>query len=265
MTRLEGGDAVRVDHAGDIVVITLDRSERLNAVDAAMQADLIRVFRSVDVDESSAVVITGAGRGFCAGGDIKAMRGRRVTGSHRPAQVRSAGRRLVEAMLNVEKPMVAAVNGAAVGLGATIALLCDVVVMNAEAVIGDSHVNVGLVAGDGGPALWPLLVGPMRAKELLMTGRLVTGSEAAAMGLVSRAVAPDRVLDDAMAIARELAALPPYAVRATKSVVNRYLQWMAHEVMDVALAYEQISKASDDHQEALAAREEKRPPKYTGM
>jgi enoyl-CoA hydratase len=265
MSRLQGSDAVLVEHAGDILVITLNRPDRLNAIDAAMQTELVRVFSSIDVDESNAVVVTGAGRGFCAGGDVKSMRGRRVTGSHRPAQVRSAGRRLVDAMLNVEKPMVAAVNGAAVGLGATIALLCDVVIMSEDAVIGDRHVNVGLVAGDGGPLLWPLLVGPMRAKELLMTGRLLKGAEAAAAGLVSRSVPAERVLDDAMTSATELAALPPYAVRATKSVVNRYMQWMAHEVIDVALAYEQISKASDDHQEALAARDEKRTPKFTGM
>lgn len=266
MAQLQGTDTVLVEHTGDVVVITLNRPDRLNAIDAAMQAELVRVFSSVDVDDrSNAVVVTGAGRGFSAGGDIKTMRGRRVTGSHRPAQVRSAGRRLVDAMLNVEKPMVAAVNGAAVGLGATIALLCDVVVMAEDAVIGDRHVNVGLVAGDGGPLLFPLLVGPMRAKELLMTGRLLSGIEAAAAGLVSRAVPGDRVREDAIAAAAELAALPPYAVRATKSVVNRYLQWMAHELIDTALAYEQVSKASDDHQEALAAREEKRAPKFTGM
>lgn len=262
---LEGSDAVLVEHLDDITLITLNRPDRLNAIDAPMQADLVRVFASVDADDSSAVIVTGAGRGFCAGGDVKAMRGRRVTGSHRPAQVRSVGKRLVDTMLNVEKPMIAAVNGAAVGLGATIALMCDVVIMAEDAKIGDGHVNVGLVAGDGGPMLFPLLIGPMRAKELLMTGRLLTGTEAAAAGLVSRAVPGDRVMDDARASAAELAALPPYAVRATKSVVNRYMQWMTHEVIDTALAYEQISKASDDHQEALAAREEKRAGKFTGM
>lgn len=265
MPQLQSSGSVLVEHIGEVVVVTLNRPDRLNAVNAAMQAELADVFSALDTDESSAVVVTGAGRGFCAGGDIKTMRGRRVTGSHRPAQVRSAGRRLVDAVLGVEKPIVAAVNGPAVGLGATIALLCDVVVMSDDAVIGDGHVNVGLVAGDGGPMLFPLLVGPMRAKELLMTGRLVKGPEAVALGLVSRSVPAGEVVGDAMAAAVELAALPPYAVRATKAVVNRYLQWMTHEVIDVALAYEQISKASDDHQEALAAREEKRAPKFTGM
>lgn len=265
MPQLQSTESVLVEHTGDVVVVTLNRPDRLNAVNAAMQAELVDIFSALDTDESSAVVVTGAGRGFCAGGDIKTMRGRRVTGSHRPAQVRSAGRRLVDAVLSVEKPIVAAVNGPAVGLGATIALLCDVVVMSDDAVIGDGHVNVGLVAGDGGPMLFPLLVGPMRAKELLMTGRLVKGPEAVALGLVSRSVPAGDVIGDAMAAAAELAALPPYAVRATKAVVNRYMQWMTHEVIDVALAYEQISKASDDHQEALAAREEKRAPKFTGM
>ena len=258
-------ESILVEHEGDLCIVTLNRPDRLNAINAEIQADLTRKLAEADADEASKViVITGAGRGFCAGGDIKGMRGTRVLASHRPGGVYSGGRRLMNTMLSIEKPIIAMVNGPAVGLGATIALLCDAVIMAEDARIGDSHVQVGLVAGDGGAVLWPLLIGPSRAKELLLTGRLITGTEAATMGLVSRAVPGDRLREETMALAAEFAALPPYAARATKCSVNRFVQWMSNLVLDQSLAYEQISKATDDHQEALAARAEKRKPKFTG-
>jgi enoyl-CoA hydratase len=156
-------------------------------------------------------------------------------------------------MLWIEKPIVAAVNGPAVGLGATVALLCDVVVMAKEAKIGDRHVNVGLVAGDGGAAIWPLLVGVNRAKELLMTGHLLTGDEASQIGLVNRVV-PLVDLDKTVSeIAEELAELPPYAVRGTKVSVNRILRAQVEKVLDVSLALEELSMLSEEHKRACMA------------
>ena len=136
------------------------------------------------------------------------------------------------AFMAVETPIIAMVNGPAAGLGATIALYCDIVLMADEAMIGDRHVNVGLVAGDGGAVMWPLLVGPLRAKEMLMTGRMLTGTEAASMGLVNRSVPLERLRDVTMALANEIAAQPPYAARATKASVNRYVSWMNNLVLE---------------------------------
>jgi enoyl-CoA hydratase len=178
--------------------------------------------------------------------------------------VHSHGWHLVYGLLAVEKPLVAMVNGPAVGLGATIALLCDAVIISEDARIGDRHVNVGLVAGDGGAVIWPLIIGVMKAKELLMTGDLINGAEAARLGLVTRAVPATDLRQETMTYAKKLAALPPYAVRATKQAVNRYVRWMANELLDTSLAWEHLSMAMEDHREAVAAFVEKRQGVYKG-
>lgn len=243
--------------------ITLNRPDRLNALDPHAHLALQRALEQADLNPATRVIVlTGNGRAFCAGGDVKGMAGKDSFGA--ADRVLSTGRDLVETMLRLEKPIIAMVNGVAVGLGATIALLCDVVYMAESARIGDRHVNVGLVAGDGGSMIWPLLVGPARAKEYLMTGRLIDAGDAAAMGLVSRCV-PDESLQAAVTdLASEMAALPPYAVRATKISINKYLQQAAGQILDLSLAYEHLSMKTEDHQEALRAFSEKRPGNYTG-
>jgi enoyl-CoA hydratase/carnithine racemase len=156
------------------------------------------------------------------------------------------------------------VNGVAAGLGATIALLCDVIFMADSARIGDTHVNMGLVAGDGGAVIWPLLVGPHRAKEFLMAGKMATAQDAAAMGLVNHIVAPDRLLDEALAYARELAARPKPAVRWTKMLINQAVQQNMNLMLSLGYATEQLSSHTEDQKEAVAAFFEKRKPKFTG-
>ena len=165
----------------------------------------------------------------------------------------------------MEKPIIAAINGDAVGLGATLALFADSTVIADTAKFGDSHVKVGLVAGDGGAVIWPILVGPNRAKEFLMRGKLVSGTEAQAMGLVNHAVPVDQVMEEAMKIARELNALPPLAVRWTKLSVNKYIKQQLNLILDASIAYEMLSINSRDHHEAAKAFLEKRPPVYKGM
>ena len=249
-------DSVLIGRTGRVVTITLNRPDKLNAVNADMHDGIVDALRWAARDEESdVIVLTGAGKAFCAGGDVKGMT-ESPTGTNvqkKPWEVHLAGRHLVDQILWTEKPLVAQVNGAAVGLGATIALLCDVVVASETARIGDRHVNVGLVAGDGGAVIWPLLVGLNKAKELLMTGDLVTGVEAARMGLVNHAVAPDRLEEVTMSIATKLASLPKYAVRATKASVNRQLRAQVEAVLDVSLAWETISGLSEEHEVAARA------------
>jgi enoyl-CoA hydratase len=263
---LESGSTLDVRYEGDgIAVVRLNRPDRLNAVSPEMHHELQELFSSVDADEdTNVVVLTGAGRGFCSGGDTKTMAGRHAN-TKEPLRVYSRGRHLISGMLSVEKPLIAMVNGPAAGLGATIALFCDAVFMSDAATIGDRHVNVGLVAGDGGAVAWPLLVGPLRAKELLMTGRMLSATEAVEIGLVNRRVAAENLESETLDFAREVAAQPPYAVRATKAAINRYVQAVNSQVLDASLAWERISMKTEDHQEALRARAEKRPGKYQGI
>ena len=178
--------------------------------------------------------------------------------------LRHDARQLLYDLLDVQLPIVAALNGPAVGLGASIALLCDVIFMADTATIADPHVRVGVVAGDGGTVIWPLVLGPARAKQYLLTGDPVTASEAERLGLVNRVVAPDALQDEALAFARRLADGAPLALRYTKLAINQTLKQAATVAFDVATALEIVTFQSDDHREALAALREKRKPKFEG-
>ena len=162
MVNYDGYEHIQAERNGNILTLTLNRPERMNAVNGRMHTELSTIFREVNADnETWAVVLTGAGRAFCAGGDVGGMASSE-SGSNterRVAEVRGEAQQIVHSMLDLEKPLVGKINGAAVGLGATIALLCDVVVATEKTRIGDRHVNVGLVAGDGGAVIWPWLVG----------------------------------------------------------------------------------------------------------
>jgi enoyl-CoA hydratase len=261
---------LRIEVADGVAAVTLDRPERLNAVNDAMHRELRSIWVDIgDDDAVRAVVLTGAGRAFCAGGDVKDMRSRpEPFGAGRSLEPLAVmafdARRLVNEMLDVEQPIIAAVNGDAIGLGANIALLCDMVVMAEDAVIADTHVNVGLVAGDGGAALWPLLLGPHRAKEFLMRGTRLTGRQAQEMGLINRAVPRDRVAAEARELALEMAAAAPLAVRWTKYCINKSIKEAFNLTFDASMAFELTSMASADHQEGLQALFERRPPRFTG-
>jgi enoyl-CoA hydratase len=246
--------------------VTLNRPGRLNAIDAAMHEALIQLLPRVDRDTRTKVmIVTGAGRGFCSGGDIKIaeakLRGEsvRTVWDDGQGRVHPPGRELVDILLKLEKPSVAMVNGPAAGLGANLALFMDSVVMAEDAVIGDTHVTAGLVAGDGGAVIWPLLVGPSRAKEFLMTGRLLTGTEAQRIGLVARSVPASELETVTQQVAEEFALLPAYAARATKALVNKYTLMLATQLMDTSLAYEHISHDLPERSAAVSAFMSGRP------
>ena len=167
-------------------------------------------------------------------------------------------------LLDVPLPIVCAVNGPAVGLGASIALLSDVIVMAESASLADPHVRVGLVAGDGGTIAWPLAVGPARAKQYLLTGDPVSAVEAERVGLVNLVVPDDELDQAAMAFAHKLASRPPLAVQHTKAAVNNWVKQTAMASFDLATASEMVTFGSADHAEALAAIREKRAPRFTG-
>jgi enoyl-CoA hydratase len=267
MPDFSGYEFIEVTREGDLLVLTLNRPERLNAVHGPLHNELSRIFRDAHRDEESkAVVLTGAGRAFCAGGDIQNMNeaGADSISEERYAEVRGEAAEILHSILDLEKPLICLVNGAAVGLGATIALMCDVVVASDRAKIGDKHVNVGLVAGDGGALIWPFLVGVNKAKELLMTGDLIEGEELARMGIVNHVVPADELDSFGKDLARRLAGMAPYACRASKVAINKIIKQRAELVVDIGLSLEWLSMQKADHREAAAAWTEKRDPVFTG-
>jgi len=250
--------------ADGVAAVTLNRPEKRNAVNREMHQELENVF--VDLsndDEVRAVLLTGAGSAFCAGGDVEGMK----TGEFRPtgpaAPFREV-RRLIMNLLEVEQPIVAAVNGDGVGLGATIPLFCDVIVMAETARLADNHVRMGLVAGDGGVVIWPWLVGMARAKEYLLTGQWIDGREAERIGLVNYAVPQEQVLPRAMEIARRLAQGAPLAIRWTKFSLNKILRDHVNLALDSSMFLEAATMSSEDLEEAARAFFEKRKPKFKG-
>jgi len=252
---------IRAERDGKVLKLSLNRPESLNAVNGVLHGELATIFADVNQDkETYAVLLTGEGRAFCAGGDVKGMGDPERDWS----QTTSEAKAIVNGLLDLEQPIIAAINGAAVGLGATIALFCDVIFASENARIGDPHVKVGLTAGDGGAVIWPLLCGVARAKEMLMTGDLIDADEARNLGLVNHVTAHDELIGKAMAFAQRLANGPPYAIRTTKMSVNKMLKSVTNLILDASLAYEGHSFRMEDHREAAKAFTEKREPHFTG-
>lgn len=253
---------IAVKRDGPLLHITLDHPP-LNTVDDTVHDDLTRLFGILKHErQARAVVLTGACRTFCAGGDYGWFP--TLRGAERLDRLRHHAKQLIWDLLDVEVPIVAAINGPAIGLGASIALLCDVIFIAESAVIADPHVRIGIVAGDGGTALWPLALGPARAKEYLLTGDAVTAAEAERIGLVNHVVPDEELFERATAFALRLADGAPLALRATKLCVNKWVKDAVNIAFDTATALEMLTFQSDDHEEALAARRERRSPRFGG-
>jgi|ERR1700722_938581 enoyl-CoA hydratase len=236
-----------IEGVGAVRLVTLNRPETLNAVSAGMHHALEHVWRHIASDpEARAVVITGAGRAFSAGGDLD-----HIVAMQRDPAMRAEGldqaRRIVGQLMDFPLPVIAAVNGPAVGLGCTVAACTDVVLIADTAFMADPHVSVGLTAGDGGTAVWPLIMGMLRAKEYLLTGDRISAAEAVACGLANRAVPAESLMAQAMALAARLAAQPPQAVQSTKRALNLHLKRAMSGVLEYALAEESASFDTPEH------------------
>jgi enoyl-CoA hydratase len=262
MARFDDYQAILFKRRGRVLEVTLNRPEKLNATDAVLHTELARVFTDISDDpESDIVVLTGAGRAFSAGGDVAWMQ-EAIDQPDRFRQTAREARQIVFGLIDCEKPIIAKLNGHATGLGATIALFCDVIFAAEHAKIGDPHVSIGFVAGDGGAVIWPQLIGYARAKEYLMTGDLMSAREAAGMGLINHVVAADELDARVDAFADKLAGGATMAIRWTKMSVNIGLRDLATKIMDASLAWETLSNATPDHAEAVRAFSEKRPPVF---
>ncbi|MBU0991589.1 MAG: enoyl-CoA hydratase/isomerase family protein [Proteobacteria bacterium] len=227
---------ILVERVGKILRLTLNRPDRLNAVNPEMHTEITNIFHDIRGDRDADVItITGAGRGFCAGADLKEPL---PTDKEKLDIVFKEAREILINILEIEKPIISGLNGPATGLGATLALFPDIVVASDRAKIGDTHVKVGLTAGDGGAVIWPILVGVNKAKELLMTGRVITALEAKEIGLVNYVVPHEALDNKVMEIAQELANGHKMAIQSTKKAVNLYIKWMLNQVFDYSCTME---------------------------
>jgi enoyl-CoA hydratase len=239
-------DEILVEADGPIRIITLNRPDDLNATNHLLHSGLAALFPQIDADaEARVAVITGAGRAFCAGGDFSYLDALTQDTALRK-QTLVDGKAIVTGMVGCRVPIVAAVNGPAVGLGCSLVALSDVVFMAESAHLADPHVLLGLVAADGGPVVWPLLTSLQLAKEYALTGERIPAARAAEIGLANHVCPDDEVMDQARECARRIAKLPQGAVEDTKRVINLHLERAVLATIDYALAAEDRSFTSPE-------------------
>lgn len=248
-----------------VLTIAMNRPELLNAVNHALHEEMARVFfEAADDTESDVIVLTGTGKAFSAGGDFewldKQVKGDRVPFVHEAKSMR----RIVMGVLDCPKPVIAKVNGDAIGFGASIALLCDIVIAAEHAKFADPHVRLGLVAGDGGALIWPQLIGFAKAKHYLLTGDTIDAVTAERSNLITFAV-PGEELDAYVdKYAQKLARGAQTAIRYTKSVTNIALRQLFSSVFEAGVAYEGLTTYTRDFGEAVQAVQENRRPQFIG-
>lgn len=247
---------LKVDADGPVRIVTLNRPDQLNGANRAMHRGLARLWSQLADDTTARVVIlTGAGSAFSAGGDFGYMK-ENIDDETLRAQTMDEGRAIVQGMVRCGLPVVAAVNGPAVGLGASLAVLCDLVLMAEDSFVADPHLRMGLVPGDGGMT-WPALVGLMRAKEYLFLGSRIPAEEAVRLGLATRVVPAADLLTEALRLAHRLAGIPADALRDTKRALNSYLEVQLDTAYERALTGELACLHSEEHRAAVAAAMEK--------
>lgn len=264
MTLLPPLETILLERRGRVLAVTLNRPETLNAFNLAMHTEMVTALEfAKDDPDSDVIVLTGAGRAFSAGGDLDHIAHNAAHPEKAEIEV-AVGKAIVLTLLDIAKPVLCRMNGHAVGLGASIALLCDVIFASNKAKIGDPHVGVGLVAGDGGAIVWAQRIGLARTKEYLLTGELLTAPKAAEIGLINHSLPPEELDAAVEAFCAKLLAGAQQAIRYTKMLTNLELKRVAALVLDQGLEWEAITMRSADHREAVQALIEKRTPVFTG-
>jgi len=265
------GDFILRETIGRVAILRMNRPDALNAIGTLADCDdFVAAIEGVQDDPGiSAMVLTGIGRGFSAGGNLKAMQERTGIGpGPLPADTRDTYRRGVQritrAMMELEVPAIAAVNGHAVGLGCDLACLCDIRIAAQSALFACSFIKVGIVPGDGGAWSLARVVGYAMAAELFFTGERFDAARAKEIGLVGRVVADDALLPEAMALADKIAANPARALRLTKRLLREAQTARMSEILELSAAFQALAHETGDHREAVAAFLEKRPANFTG-
>jgi enoyl-CoA hydratase len=256
--------ALRFERRGRILTITLDNPPTNMSLE--IHRELSTVFAEINRDAETAVVIlTGSEKVFSAGGNINRMAERAEKGLHADwLATLEEGKEILLGMLRCRKPVIGRINGHAMGLGATLAAFCDISVMVENAKIADTHVKVGLAAGDGGALIWPLLIGYARARELLLLGDTITGAKAAEFGLINYAVPADELDAKVNGFAEALATGATQAINGTKVAINALLRAQLEPFIETHFGIETATYLSADHREAATAFRDKRTPVFTG-
>ena len=259
-----------LEKRGHVAILTLNRPDSMNALGAPGDGDQVQaVCEQVNADrEIRCVVLTGAGRAFSAGGDVKAMKAREGAFAGSGVTIRDGYRgnihKIVRSIYGLEVPSIAAVNGAAIGLGCDVACMTDIRIAADTARFGVTFLKLGLIPGDGGAWLLPRTIGMSRACELLFTGDVIDAATAAAWGLVSKAVPAATLMDEALALAERIAAQPPHALRLAKSLLKQGQTTSYDTLMEMSAAAQAISHLTEDHMEGVDSILEKRPANFTG-
>jgi enoyl-CoA hydratase len=250
-------DEIEVRADGPLRIVTLNRPESLNATNAALHTGLALLWRRLlDDAEARVAILTGAGSAFSAGGDFGFMQQLQRDAAFRE-RVMEEARTILLDMIRFPLPLIAAVNGPAVGLGCSLALSCDIVLISDRAHLADPHLNVGLVAGDGGAALWPLFTSLLRAKEFIFTGDRIAPEQAVALGLANRVVPHAELMGEALRLAQRLARLPQKALRDTKRALNAHAEKAVAGPLEIAIQAEIASMGSSEHAERVRKQIEK--------
>ncbi|GGC41301.1 enoyl-CoA hydratase [Novosphingobium marinum] len=261
---------LRIEKRGHVAILTLDRPDTLNALGAEGDgAEFAAACEALNDDiEVRCAILTGAGRAFSAGGNVKAMRDRTEGFGGSAVDLRNFYRtnvhRIARAIHGLDVPLIAAVNGPAIGLGCDVACLCDMRIASDEARFGVTFLKIGLVPGDGGTWILPRIVGPSRAAELLYTGDIIDARTACEWGLVSRVVGQDALLDSAFELAERIARMPPHALRLTKRMMRQGQTLGYDAALDLAASTQPLMHLGDDHMEGINALLERREPRFTG-
>jgi 2-(1,2-epoxy-1,2-dihydrophenyl)acetyl-CoA isomerase len=265
------GDFVNIEKRGKIAILTLDHPDRLNAIGEAQDChDIVDALSDIAADRSvSAAILTGAGRAFSAGGNLQGMKDRNGIGPlEHPASTRTNYRAAVQkiprAFRELEVPVIAAINGPAIGLGNDLACLCDIRIASKGAKFAASFIKMGLVPGDGGAWILPRVVGFSKAAEMILTGDVLNAEQALACGLVSQLAEPDDLMDAALAMAGRIAANPARTLRMAKRLLVTAQDASLDVVLEMSAAMQAIAHETADHAEAVNAFLEKRPPNFTG-
>ncbi|WP_067898168.1 enoyl-CoA hydratase/isomerase family protein [Nocardia vaccinii] len=259
-------ERIRTRLVGRVLVATLDRPAARNAIDVVLRREFRELLAALTNQRAiGAMVLTGAGDAFCAGGDVGMMTGFIQSDWRDRARNLEHGLLTLRDLLSVQQPVIAAVNGPATGLGATIAMACDLIVMADTATLADTHVNVGIVAGDGGTLLWPAAMSTVQAKQYLLTGQKMTAADAERFGVVNEVVPVADVVDRAVEIARGLAAGPRFAIEWTKHAINMRLIRDLYEQMPLSLALEAATFEQPDLAEGIRSFRERRPAAWPSV
>lgn len=263
-------DALIYEEKGPVALLTINRPAERNLLGRVGDGELFeKAAGRIQADNAiRCAILTGAGTAFSSGGDVKAMRDRTEPFSGNSANLRESYRseihRMVKALWNLDVPLIAAVNGPAIGLGNDVACLADIRLASEKALFGQTFLKLCLIPGDGGAWILQQLIGYSRAAELLLTGKLIDAGRARDWGLVSEVTAPEELLPKALELAGEIAEQPPVALRMAKQLLRAGRQDRFESVMEMSANLQGILQRTADHDEAVAAFFEKRPPKFTG-